>query len=330
MKSWYAIRAAASSAEILIYDEIGAFGVSAKQFAEDLKALGAVTTITLRINSPGGSVFDGIAIYNALKRHTARKVVTIDGLAASIASVVAMAGDEIVMPENAMLMIHDPSGVVIGTAPDMRAMADALERIKGGLVAAYRDKTGKPETVIQQLMAEETWMTAAEAVALGFADRVEKPVRIAASFDLARFRRPPEAVLAAFGTAASSNEQEKTMTDTPDPAGTPAAPPAADSSPATPPDPAAIEARARAQALAYAREVAEVCALAGEPGRAAAFLAKATPIDDVRRALIEARAAADAASAIDGHREPRAAAEPPADRGWGDVIVRLFPRKKES
>ena len=112
---WYEFRAQTRGAEIVIYDEIGAFGMPAKAFLDELRALGPVGELTVRINSPGGSVFDGVAIYNALKRHEARLTVWIDGIAASIASMIAMAGDEVVMPENAMLMLHDPSGLVMGT-----------------------------------------------------------------------------------------------------------------------------------------------------------------------------------------------------------------------
>ena len=114
VKRWYDFRAQAKGAEIVIYDEIGAFGIPAKAFLDELKALGPVAELTVRINSPGGSVFDGVAIYNALKRHDAAITVWIDGIAASIASMIAMAGDEVVMPENAMLMLHDPSGLVHG------------------------------------------------------------------------------------------------------------------------------------------------------------------------------------------------------------------------
>ena len=128
----------------------------------------------MRINSPGGSVFDGVAIYNALKRHDAAITVWIDGIAASIASMIAMAGDEVVMPENAMLMLHDPSGLVVGTAADMRGMAEALDRMKAGMVAAYRDKSGRDDAEIEALMRDETWLSAQEAVALGLADRVER------------------------------------------------------------------------------------------------------------------------------------------------------------
>ena len=173
LKRWYDFRAQAKGAEIVIYDEIGAFGIPAKAFLDELKALGPVAELTVRINSPGGSVFDGVAIYNALKRHDAAITVWIDGIAASIASMIAMAGDEVVMPENAMLVLHDPSGLVAGTAADMRAMAEALDRMKAGMVAAYRDKSGRDDAEIEALMRDETWLSAQEAVALGLADRVE-------------------------------------------------------------------------------------------------------------------------------------------------------------
>ena len=194
----------------MIYDEIGAFGIPAKAFLDELKALGPVAELTLRINSPGGSVFDGVAIYNALKRHSAAITVWIDGIAASIASMVAMAGDEVVMPENAMLVLHDPSGLVAGTAADMRATAEALDRMKAGMVAAYRDKSGRDDVEIEAIMAAETWLSAAEAVELGFADRVEQPVRMAAHFDLSRFRNVPPQLAA---LSASTNPQEDEMPD---------------------------------------------------------------------------------------------------------------------
>jgi ATP-dependent Clp protease, protease subunit len=141
MRSWYTIRALATGSEVGIYDEIGAYGVSAKGFLAELGALPAGTPIDLRINSPGGSVFDAVAIYNAIQRHEGTVTVWIDGIAASAASYIAMAGDEIVMPENAFLMIHDPAGLVMGTADDMRAMAEALDKVKGSLVQGYAVRT---------------------------------------------------------------------------------------------------------------------------------------------------------------------------------------------
>ena len=124
MKSWYTIRARGrgaegSRAEVLIYDEIGAYGISARGFLAELGALPDGVPIDLRLNSPGGSVFDAVAIYNALQRHEGTITVWIDGIAASVASYVDIAGDEIFMPENAFLFIHDSSGRVMGTAADM-------------------------------------------------------------------------------------------------------------------------------------------------------------------------------------------------------------------
>jgi ATP-dependent Clp endopeptidase proteolytic subunit ClpP len=207
-RRWYQFRAQDRGAEIVIYVEIGAFGLPAKAFLDELKALGPVAELTVRINSPGGSVFDGVAIYNALKRHDARVTVWVDGIAASIASMIAMAGDDVVMPENAMLVLHDPSGLVAGTAADMRAMADALDRMKAGMVAAYRDKSGRDDAEIEALMAAETWLSAAEAVDLGLADRVEASVRMAAHFDLSHFRNTPPQLAA---RAAAATPQEDPM-----------------------------------------------------------------------------------------------------------------------
>ena len=200
MASWYAIRARATGAEVAIYDEIGAYGVSAKGFLTELGALPEGTPVDLRLNSPGGSVFDAVAIHNALKRHEGNVTVWIDGIAASAASYVAMAGDEIVMPENAFLMIHDPSGLVMGTAGDMRAMAEALEKVKGALVQGYAAKSGRTPEEVSALMSAETWLDAADALAQGFADRLIEPVRIAARFDIGRFRNaPPELAEAVEG-----------------------------------------------------------------------------------------------------------------------------------
>lgn len=199
-KQWYTINAKADkdSAEILIYDEIGpdfwgdGMSVGAKQFREDLKALGEIKVLNVRINSPGGDVFDGTAIYNTLRSHKAKVVVHIDGIAASIASVIAMAGDEIIAPANAMMMIHNPSGMAMGTAADFRKMADALDKVAESIVAAYA-RTGQEKDKLFALMEAETWMTAADAAEMGFVDTVTEEARYAANFDfLKRFRNAPE------------------------------------------------------------------------------------------------------------------------------------------
>lgn len=178
-------------AEIHLYEDIGEGwfgGISAKTFTDDLKKLGSIKSIDLRINSPGGSVFEGVTIYNVLKSHKARKTVYIDGLAASIASVVAMAGDEILMADNALMMIHDPWGMMVGTADEMRAEADVLDTVRSILVDTYAKRTKQDKDKIAKLMSEETWMTAAEAVDLGFADGVSEEALMAACVDVSRYK----------------------------------------------------------------------------------------------------------------------------------------------
>jgi ATP-dependent Clp protease, protease subunit len=171
-------------AEILIYDDIGqgfyTEGVTAKNFAKELRALGNVDTITIRINSVGGDVFDGNAIYNQLRDHKAHKVVKIDGAALSMASVIAMVGDEIEIAENATFMIHDPWTVAVGDAKDLRKTADVMDTLRDGLASVYVSRTRKTREEITSLMANETWMDAHEAVEMGFADRVGEAKKVAA------------------------------------------------------------------------------------------------------------------------------------------------------
>lgn len=187
----FSIKAKAKEAEVWIYEEIGAGwfgGISAKQFADELNKLGKIENIKVRINSPGGDVFDGLAIHNVLKQNQARVTVYVDGLAASIASVIAMAGDEIIMAENAMMMIHDPWTIAMGSATDMRETADRLEKVGGQIVGTYSKKTGKDEKEIADLMAAETWMTANEALDMGFANSLAEEIKMAAHFDLEKFK----------------------------------------------------------------------------------------------------------------------------------------------
>lgn len=170
--SWFRMKASgAGEAEIYIYDEIGFWGVTARQFVSDLQALGDVSHINLHINSPGGDVFEGIAIFNALKFHGAAITVHIDGIAASMASVIAMVGNPVIMPENTMMMIHKPWGFAGGDANDMRDYADLLDKMESVLIPAYAEKTGKSAEEIAAMLEDETWMSGSECVAQGFADQ---------------------------------------------------------------------------------------------------------------------------------------------------------------
>ena len=325
MKSWYTIRARTSGTEVLIYDEIGAYGVTAKGFLAELGALPDDAAIDLRLNSPGGSVFDAVAIYNALKRHEGEITVWIDGIAASAASYIAMAGDTIVMPENAFLMIHDPSGLVTGTAEDMRSTAEALDKVKGSLIQGYTAKSGKPDDEIAALMAAETWLDTKDALDLGFIDRIAEPVKLAASFDVARYRNaPPELVEAASepDEPPASEAQTEGVADgntRPDPEqSTAQAPPVAASAPTI-----ADTATVRAEAIAHARAVIDLCRLAGQPQMAGRFLEEDASLDEVRNRLLAAKAEAtpDITAA---HAQPGRA---DTTNPWGDVIARTFKTK---
>jgi HK97 family phage prohead protease len=196
---WYEVRevpergAAGEPATVLIFDEIGgSFGVSAEDFARDLQNIDA-PVIHLRINSPGGSVFDAIAIHNALRHHPARVVAFVDALAASAASVVAMAGDEIVMMPGSQMMIHDASATEDGNSADMAKMSTFLGRQSDNIAGMYQMRGGGTVDEWRALMVDETWMFGQEAVDMGLADRVEVPEREPAdamtrSFDLSQFR----------------------------------------------------------------------------------------------------------------------------------------------
>lgn len=155
-----------------VYDYIGD-ETNARSIAEFLDEADG-KQVLLTINSPGGDVFEGIAIYNLLKNSKSRVKVEIVGLAASSASVIAMAGNDVVMSETAMLMIHNPFTVEIGDANDMKKTADVLEKIENSLVTIYSKKTGLPEEKIKQMMDDETWISAEQALKDGFIDRIIK------------------------------------------------------------------------------------------------------------------------------------------------------------
>ena len=183
--NWYNIKnLSESSAEVVIYDEIGAFGIDSKTFIDELAQVPKDKEILLRVNSPGGSVIDGLAIYDAIRR-TSQKVTTrIEGLAASIASIIALAGDEIIMSENSLFMIHNVWGGETGDSKDMRKAADLMDKMSSKLVSIYMAKSGKEESEIQSWMDSETWFSAEEALEAGFITAIEEPISLAAKFDI--------------------------------------------------------------------------------------------------------------------------------------------------
>lgn len=178
----------ANRGEIYVYGDITDFkwfdeDVTPKEMKTELDKLKGVDEIHLYVNSPGGGVFAGMAIHSMLKRFEAKIIAHVDGLAASIASVIIMAADEIHMPKNALIMIHNPAAGAFGEADEMRKIADALDKVKTSIVETYMNRVDTTEEEVRQLMDEETWFTGEEAVALGFADVLEEELAMAARFE---------------------------------------------------------------------------------------------------------------------------------------------------
>lgn len=189
-------RAAADQPAIIyLYDEIGLWGITAQDFTQILVSIGP-GPIELHINSPGGDVFDGLAIYAALQAHSGSVSIVVDGLAASAASFIALAGDTISMVPNAFLMIHNAWGVVVGNQNDMVETAGVLAKIDAQLASLYAGKTGQPTDEIAALMNAETWFTAQEAKAAGFIDSIADSSQNKAQMQLkaGMFAKQPEAL----------------------------------------------------------------------------------------------------------------------------------------
>ncbi|KVT76143.1 peptidase S14 [Burkholderia territorii] len=321
-RKWWDIRAQANAAgevEIRIYNEIGFWGTDAQTFVTQLDAAAAnASTIVVAINSMGGDVFDAFAIYNALRRHAGKVKVRVDGVAASAASLIAMAGDEIVMPENALLMIHNAHTVTAGEAKDLRRIADLLDNAGDGILAAYAAKSGQSIDEIRAMMDAETWLTATQAKEKGFCDTIEAAVKLSASASstalLARFSALPDVVRALVdGTEPADPPQHDTAPDTPP------APRPDPEHPAPQPAPAAPDVSALAShvfaacrdarlshcaeaivtatglkdratvdaAIQQAADIAGICLAANVPELTAQFVADGLTPDHVRARLFE-------------------------------------------
>ena len=204
-KFWTFKALANNEGELYLYGEVASaeswWGdgeeVTPKGFKAELDALGDISTLNVYVNSPGGDVFAGQAIYSQLKRYKATVNVHIDGLAASIASVIAMAGDTIHMPSNSMMMIHNAWSIAMGNAKDFRKMADDLDKIGLSIQETYLAKaTGLEKDKLVELLDAETWLTAQECMDLGLCDVVEEEKAIAASVQdleiLAKYKNTPK------------------------------------------------------------------------------------------------------------------------------------------
>jgi ATP-dependent Clp protease protease subunit len=225
VKKYWDIKAMADGvADVFIYGEISAYkwedsDTTAIDFQNELLALGEIKTLNIYINSPGGSVFQGQAIYTMLKRHNAEKHVYVDGIAASIASLIAMAGDVVYMPANAMMMIHNPWGISMGDAHDMRKMADELDKIREAMIPAYLNKSGEKltEEGLVDLLDAESWLTAQECFDYGLCDELLEEKQIAACVDsvqaLQNYKNVPEQVLKSVVKRNAEGLDEQTRQD---------------------------------------------------------------------------------------------------------------------
>ena len=294
-----------------------------------LAQVGHANPVTIRLNSGGGDAAEGAAIHAAIARHAGQTTLVVEGIAASAASLVAMAGDEIVMAPGSIMMIHDPATFTFGTAADHQVTVNYLTAQAVSYAGVYAAQSGKAAEAARADMIAETWLDPEAAVAAGYADRVGEapaepgtaeiidfPLREPSAFAYAQYRNAPEPLRALAATkgwgpprrsqAASAvvpNRQTETpMTTQPTGGANPApAPQPQGSATATTPAPAdnvvditTARSTARTEALAYAREVGELCQLAGCPDRATAFIAEDTPIEQVRTALVDAKAQAAA------------------------------------
>lgn len=311
MRPCFAFKPAAAAdapATLSIFDEIGFWGVQAKDFVSELNGVQS-KTINVEINSPGGDVFAGLAIYNALKMSGKEIVVKVMGVAASAASLIAMAGDKIVMPKNTFMMIHNPWSFAMGNADELREQADVLDKIGSSLLQTYVARTGKSEGEIAPLLAKDTWLTADEALEMGFATEVVEDVKANASFDMARAELP-ENVKAVFAAATQGPDDDFDAQDNDTETDSVVEQTLAEQ----------IEAAASAAEMGQyaslwavactsmddlkarvdqAREIKALCAFAKKPEAADAAIKAGKSIDVVRAEMVAAMAQADDATHID-------------------------------
>lgn len=206
-----------TSADLYIYGEIvdntdykwDETDIMPDDVLQALKQVEGLNNLNIYINSPGGSVFAGLAIYNMLARNKAKKVVYVDGVAASMASVIAMAGDEIHIPSNAFLMIHNPWTIAVGNAKDLRKVADDLDQIATGAMNVYKEnlKEGITEETIQQLLDNETWLNGEEASRYFNVDVIDsKDYAACASELLNKYDKTPQKLLGKQKSSTSTEE----------------------------------------------------------------------------------------------------------------------------
>jgi ATP-dependent protease ClpP protease subunit len=303
MKNWYSIKAVDESfAEISVFDEIGFWGVQAKDFAREVKAIVA-PKIKLCINSPGGSVFDAVMMFNILATSGKTIEAHVLGVAASAASYLAMVGAKVVMPDNTFMFLHNPMNRVYGNAEDMREMADVLDKIGASLTATYAKRFKGDASALADILAAESYLTAAECLEYGLCDEVVDAIAATAKFDLDHV---PEAVRtvafkpAAVEPPAVAPQAAAGIIK----AALAAAPELAEFEAVFAADVSLVDEASVQAAVASAVEVRAFCAMTGMADKAPAMIRARTSVADARAALHAALVAADEGSAIDTSPRP--------------------------
>lgn len=307
MNTWYRIRNAADGrpVQVSIHDEIGAFGISARDFIAAVNAIPADTDIDLSIHSPGGDVFDGLAIYHVLARRRDRLTARIEGLAASAASLIAMAAGRIEMPANAFMMIHNPWTVALGDAEDLRDTAEVLDKIGGSLVDIYIARSGQDAEQVREWLAAETWMDGREAVERGFADVLLPALAVAARLNpesAKRFGHAPQALRPADPQPEAAPMAADTVADQCLRAGFPQLAAALIRDRA---DADAVQARLNA-----ATEIQALAQAAGRPEQAERMILDGLAVEEARGRLLAMRRADD--PPVQGAQIPASGYEAPA------------------
>jgi ATP-dependent protease ClpP protease subunit len=297
-----------------------------------LAQVGDASDVTIRLNSGGGIATEGSAIHSVIARHSGKKTIIVEGTAASAASVIAMAADDLVMSLGAVMMIHDPSGFTLGTVKDHELQIETLTAIGQAMASIYAKKSGRTQAQCRADMESETWLTADEAVSNGYADRAlgaanDNGPAEPTAFNYRTYKKSPESIVAlaearawtkrvpqAAQSAASNSHKENPMANTPADKTAPATTDTNNTTaaPTNVVDIDTASSQGRSDALAYVREVNEICALAGEPGKAQAFIDKDAKPADVRKELLDARASADAAREVSNQNAPNNSQKPAA------------------
>jgi len=341
-KSWFTVQALADgrTAQVSVRGYIGEWGVTDRDFIAAVEAHGDVDTIDVAINSRGGEVDHALSIFNFLRSHPAKVNMRVDGVAMSAASIILMAGDSIEMPANAILMVHQPSTYAAGNADDLRQAAGMLDTFETALLETYLARTGKTAEALKALLDEETFMTAKEAVANGFADRViplTAEARAASAVAYAAALDIPLDVLARAQAEALADAEGGDAPLIPKPVDDPASPDAqivvtpeslssriataateaglGDFLPCFALDSTLTDMPAVQKAMADAREVFDLCGLVGQADQAEPLIKKRASLADARKVLQARMAEVDEAS----HTDNTQSVKPTAEAG-GNVV----------